>query len=231
MLGDVALDVGAALEEGDLERARAQLPTLVGRDPTGLDEHEIARAVIESVAENGVDAVIAPLVWGTLAGAPGVLAQRAINTLDAMVGNRSPRYARFGWASARADDVAAWVPARVAVALVALARPHRSMAIAAAVRRDAPAHPSPNGGVIEAAFAAALDIRLGGVNRYGDRVERRGILHPNGRSPVAADIDRAVRLLRTVTLLGAAVASSTRSRTRSATDRVLARWDRGSRSR
>ncbi len=122
-LAEAAGAVDAALAAGDLDAARARLPALVGRDPTGLDEAEIVRAVVESVAENTVDAVVAAALWAACGGAAAVLAYRAINTLDAMVGHRSPRYARFGWAAARADDVAGWVPARLTAALVAVVRP------------------------------------------------------------------------------------------------------------
>jgi adenosylcobinamide-phosphate synthase len=198
MLGDAALAIGDALDRGDVEEARRRLPTLVGRDPEGLGPPEIARAVVESVAENAVDGVVAPLWWGFVAGAPGVLGHRAVNTLDAMVGHRSARYRRFGWASARLDDVAAWLPARLTALTVALVRPRRAAAVARAVRRQAPAHPSPNGGVAEAAFAAALGISVGGTNRYGDRVEDRGVLG-DGPPATPADIARAVDLLDDVT--------------------------------
>jgi adenosylcobinamide-phosphate synthase len=206
-LASVALGIGAALEAGDVDRARAALPSLVGRDPSGLDEKEIARAVVESVAENTVDAVVAPALWAATAGAPGVSAHRAINTMDAMVGHRNERYARFGWAAARLDDVAAWVPARATAALVAAVRPRSAGAVIVAVRRDAPAHPSPNSGVAEAAFAAALGLRLGGESRYGERVELRPALG-SGRPPGAADVRAAVRLSRDVgAALGAALAA------------------------
>jgi adenosylcobinamide-phosphate synthase len=217
MLRDSAAAVGAALEAGDLARARSLLPALVGRDPSGLDAAEITRAVVESVAENTVDAVVAPALWAMAAGGVGVLGHRAVNTLDAMVGHRSPRYARFGWASARLDDVAAWLPARVCAVAVAAVRPHRAAAVARAVRDQAPAHPSPNAGVAEAAFAAALGIRLGGVNRYGERVEARPTLG-GGPAPVPADIARAARLSADVTLalgfasLGLAVGARWRGR-------------------
>ena len=115
--------VAADLERGDLDAARAGLPALVGRDADELDEACVVRAVIESVAENTVDAVVAPALWAVAGGAPTAFAYRAANTLDAMVGRRTPRYLRFGWASARADDVANWVPARLTAALVAAARP------------------------------------------------------------------------------------------------------------
>ena len=197
-LTDAATAVGDALRRGDLERARALLPALVGRDPSELDEKELCRAVVESVAENTVDAVVAPALWATAAGAPGVFAYRAVNTLDAMVGHRSSRYEHFGWASARLDDIAGLVPARVTAGLVVAVRPRAAGRVARAVRDDAPAHPSPNAGIAEAAFAAALDLRLGGENRYGDRVEHRPVLG-DGRVPRPRDISAAVRLSRDVT--------------------------------
>lgn len=204
-LGTAALAVGDALDAGDLDRARALLPALVGRDPSALDEKEIARAVVESVAENTVDAVVAPALWAAVAGAPGALGYRAVNTLDAMVGHRSPRYERYGWASARLDDLAGWVPARATAALVAGVRPAAVADVWRAVRTQAPAHPSPNAGVAEAAFAAALGLRLGGESRYGDRVELRPPLG-TGRPAEAGDIARAVALSRDVThLLAGAV--------------------------
>jgi adenosylcobinamide-phosphate synthase len=199
MLGSTARQVGRVLEAGDLAGARALLPSLVGRDPSGLDGGEIARAVVESVAENTVDAIVAPALWAAAAGAPGVLAHRAVNTMDAMVGHHSDRYERYGWAAARLDDAMAWVPARATAALVAAVRPSAAGEIWRTVRRDAPAHPSPNAGVAEAAFAAALGIQLGGLVRYGERVEDRPRLG-EGRAVEAADIDRAVRLSDDVTL-------------------------------
>lgn len=199
-LGEAATSVGVALVARDLDRARELLPALVGRDPSALDEKEIARAVVESVAENTVDAVVAPALWAALAGAPGALGYRAVNTLDAMVGHHSARYEHYGWASARLDDVAGWVPARVTAALVAGVRPSAARAVWTAVRTQAPAHPSPNAGVAEAAFAAALGLRLGGTNRYGDRVEIRPPLG-TGRPAEAADIARAVALSRDVCAL------------------------------
>jgi adenosylcobinamide-phosphate synthase len=196
-LTEAATAVGDALAADDLDLARSRLPALVGRDPAHLDAGEVARAVVESVAENTVDAVVAPALWAAVAGAPGVLAHRAVNTMDAMVGHRDERYERYGWAAARLDDAAAWLPARATAALVAACRPAALPAIWRAVRDDAPAHPSPNSGVAEAAFAAALGLRLGGASRYGDRIEHRPRLG-GGRAPVAADIDRAVRLSRDV---------------------------------
>jgi adenosylcobinamide-phosphate synthase len=190
-------DVTRALEAGDVPAARALLPTLVGRDPEGLDEKEIARAVIESLSENLSDAVVASAFWGTVAGTPAVLAHRAANTLDAMVGYRSARYERFGWAAARLDDLLGWAPARLTALLVVLSEPARAGEIWHAVQRQAPAHPSPNAGVAEAAFAAALGLRLGGTNSYGGRAEVRPALG-TGRPPEVADIRRALALARRV---------------------------------
>lgn len=207
-LAAAATAVRERLEADDIDGARALLPTLVGRDPSLLDAAGIARAAVESVAENTVDAVIAPMFWATIAGAPGVLAHRAINTMDAMVGHRNVRYAHYGWASARLDDAAAWVPARLTAALVALVRPSSAAAVRAAVRDQAPAHPSPNSGVAEAAFAAALGITLGGTTSYPDRTERRPLLG-HGPRPVAPDIGRAIRLSRHVTLAAAAALALT----------------------
>jgi adenosylcobinamide-phosphate synthase len=192
-LGDAARAVDAALAVGDIERARALIPSLVGRDPSTMDDKELCRATVESVAENTVDAVVAPALWAAVLGAPGALGFRAVNTMDSMVGHRSPRYERFGWASARLDDIAGWVPARVTAALVAAVRPDAATAVLRAVREDAPHHPSPNAGVAEAAFAGALGLRLGGKNCYGDRTEIRASLG-DGRPPERGDIDRAVRL-------------------------------------
>jgi len=194
-----ATDVGVALVAGDLERAQALLPALVGRDTDGLDDKAVARAVVESVAENTVDAVVAPALWATAAGAPAVLAYRAVNTLDAMVGRRCSRYRRYGWASARLDDAAGYVPARVTAGLVAVVRPRNAAVVWRAVRDGAHLHPSPNAGVAEAAFAGALGLRLGGANRYGGAEEPRPTLG-SGRPPEPGDITRATQLCRDVTL-------------------------------
>ena len=202
-LAQAADEVALPLALDDLDEARARLPALVGRDPSHLDAAEIARAVVESVAENTTDAVVAPAWWALLAGAPGALGYRAVNTMDAMVGHRSPRYERYGWASARLDDAANVVPARLTAALVVLARPRRAGAIWRAVRDDAPHHPSPNAGVAEAAFAAALGVRLGGANTYGERVEHRAPLG-DGRPAEAGDIAAAIRLATDVQHLLAA---------------------------
>jgi adenosylcobinamide-phosphate synthase len=197
-LREAAMAVEDALDAGDLRAARVALPALVGRETDGLDGKEIARAAVESVAENTVDAVVAPACFAAAAGSAGALGYRAVNTMDAMIGHRSARYARYGTAAARLDDAANWVPARLTALLVAVVRPRRAARVASVVRRHAAAHPSPNAGVAEAAFAAALDLRLGGTNRYGDREELRPFLG-DGRPPESADIRRARQLSRDVT--------------------------------
>jgi adenosylcobinamide-phosphate synthase len=204
MLRREASEVQRSLEHADLEHARTQLPALCGRDPSELDESGLAAAVIESVAENTVDAVVGPALWGALFGAPGALAYRAVNTMDAMVGHHNDRYERFGRGAARLDDAANLVPARLTALLVAAVHPSRAAAVQRIVCRDAAAHPSPNAGVAEAAFAAALELELGGAVRYGERVERRPRLG-DGPRPGPGDIARAVRLAGRVELACAAL--------------------------
>jgi adenosylcobinamide-phosphate synthase len=192
--------IGAELDAGDLPAARRRLPNLCGRDPSRLDQSGLSRAAVESVAENTSDAVVGPLVWGAIAGVPGLLGYRAVNTLDAMVGYRSPHYQRFGWAAARLDDVANLVPARLAALLTTVCAPvvgGSSSGAWRAWRRDASAHPSPNAGQVEAAFAGALEIRLGGRVRYVHGVEERPVLG-DGRTPDAGHVTRAVELSRLV---------------------------------
>jgi adenosylcobinamide-phosphate synthase len=192
--------IGRELDSGDLTAARERLPNLCGRDPELLDQFGLSRAAVESVAENTSDAVVAPLLWGAVAGVPGLLGYRAVNTLDAMIGYRSPRYRRFGWAAARLDDVANLVPARLAAALTTVCAPVVGGSAGGAWRvwrRDASAHPSPNAGQVEAAFAGALEIRLGGRTRYRHGVEDRPVLG-DGRTPDAGHVTRAVELSRVV---------------------------------
>jgi adenosylcobinamide-phosphate synthase len=211
-LGRAATTMQRAIEAGDLPAARSALPALAGRDPAGLDARELCRATVESVAENTSDAAVAPLVWGAVAGIPGLLAYRAVNTLDAMIGSRSPRYERFGWAAARLDDVANWLPARITAALTVACAPLVGGSAPGALRvwlRDGAAHPSPNSGRCEAAAAGALGVRLGGRNVYGTRVEVRPILG-DGSHPGSADIRRAVRLSRAVWTAAAVLAAASR---------------------
>ena len=191
------------LDSGDLAAARAQLPSLCGRSPVGMDADDLGRATVESLAENTNDAVVSTLFWGALAGMPGLLVHRAVNTLDAMVGHRSPRYARFGTASARLDDVLGFAPARLTGALACAVAPlvgGSPTRVWRTMRRDAHDHPSPNGGWCEAAWAGALGVRLGGANTYGDRVEVRGTLgDPDAPRPDASAVRRAASLVGWVT--------------------------------
>ena len=202
-LGEEARAIGGRLVDDDLDGARRRLPALVGRDPECLDAKGVARSVVESVAENTVDAVVAPACWAALGGAAGAGFYRATNTLDAMVGHRNERYGRFGWAAARLDDAANWIPARLTGLLVAAVRSKQAREVLTAVIHP-PAHPSPNAGVAEAAFAAALGLRLGGDAVYAGRVDPRPTFG-TGRPPEPTDIDAAVRLSRDVTLALAAL--------------------------
>lgn len=220
-LASAGREIGRRVAADDLDGARALAPTLVGRDPATLDADGLARAGLESVAENTSDAVVAPFVWGAVLGAPGIALHRALNTMDAMVGHRSERYARYGWASARADDVAGWPAARSAALLTVIAaptvrdarRPDAPGGAAAAWRvwrRDRHRHPSPNAGQVESAFAGALGVRIGGRNVYGGRTEDRPLLGdvPGARTPDAADLERAARLSLRVGTLAALVAAA-----------------------
>jgi adenosylcobinamide-phosphate synthase len=201
-----ALRLQAALDAGDLDRARAVAPALVGRDPSRLNGAELARAAVESVAENTSDAVVAPLLWMAAFGPGGAAGYRAINTLDAMVGHRDARHLRFGWAAARLDDVANWLPARVtALLVIALARGRRRAAWQAAFV-DGARHPSPNAGRAEGAYAGALGVRLGGINHYPHGSETRAPLGA-GAAPGSDDIARAVSIARRVGVLAAGIAA------------------------
>lgn len=191
------------LQSGDIAAARRLLPSLCGRDPAALDRMGLTRAALESVAENTSDAQVSPLLWAAVGGTPAVLGYRAANTLDAMVGSRSPRYARFGWAAARFDDLVNLAGARLTAVLVALCAPvvgGSPIAAVGAWRRDARKHPSPNAGVVEASFAGALGVRLGGPTQYAHELEIRPSLG-DGRAPEVDDLARAVRLSRSVQLL------------------------------
>ena len=208
-LAEEGAAMARALDAGDLAGARSRLCHLCGRDPASLDLAGVARASVESIAENTSDAVVAPLIWGAVAGVPGLLAYRAVNTLDAMVGYRSPRYRRFGWAAARLDDVANLLPSRATAGLTTLCAPlvgGSARGAWQAWRRDAAAHPSPNAGQVEAAFAGALAVRLGGRTCYPHGVEQRPVMG-HGRIPDAGDLTRGVQLSRVIGLVAAALAA------------------------
>jgi adenosylcobinamide-phosphate synthase len=158
-----------ALESGDLEGSRKNLSWIVGRDTATLNEHEILRATVETVAENLSDGVIAPLLYLAIAGPMGMAAYKAVNTLDSMVGHRNDRYREFGFVSAQMDDVANFIPARVTAILVSISALLPGFDVRRAIRitaRDARSQPSPNAGYPEAAFAGALGVQLGGLNYY-----------------------------------------------------------------
>jgi adenosylcobinamide-phosphate synthase len=208
-LARTGAEMARLVEGDDLDGARLLLPSLCGRDPAALDAEGLTRAALESVAENTSDAAVAPLWWGALAGIPGLLVYRGANTLDAMIGHRSPRYSRFGWAAARLDDLLNYLPARVAGLLVAACAPVTGGSPGRALsawRRDAARHPSPNAGVVEAAFAGALGLRLGGPTQYAHRLEIRPTLG-DGRLPEPADLRAAVLLSRAVQALAAVCAA------------------------
>lgn len=194
-LHDHVAAVAAPLEAGDLAGARKAVAAIVGRDPQALDEAGIARAGIESLAENSSDGVIAPLFWGLALGLPGLFAYKAINTLDSMIGHRADRYRDFGRFAAQLDDLANWVPARLTGYLFCLGAPRPGAAIAA-MRREAPGHRSPNAGWPEAAVAHALGVRLSGPRRYGDEVADEPWLNPRAPDPAPRDLRRALALYR-----------------------------------
>ena len=165
-----------ALQHGDLDRARTLVGRIVGRDTKNMTEQDVTRAVFETVAENMSDAIVAPLFFLAVLGIPGMVAYKAINTMDSMVGYKNERYIRFGWASARLDDIANYVPARITAALIvaiaAVMRLQWRNAISA-IARDARLQPSPNAGYPEAALAGALGVQLGGLNYYfGEPVQK-----------------------------------------------------------
>ncbi|MHB9144576.1 MAG: adenosylcobinamide-phosphate synthase CbiB [Symbiobacteriia bacterium] len=197
-LDEAAGRVSRALRGGDLPAARQFLSHLVGRDTDRLDAREVARGVVESVAENTSDGVVAPLLFGLLGGAPLALAYKAVNTLDSMVGYKDERYLHLGWASARLDDLANLIPARLSGLLLVLAAGlsgHDWRRAWLAMWRDAPVHPSPNGGYPEGAVAGALGIRLGGLNYYHGKPEYRAVLGADGAPCTPASIPGAVRLM------------------------------------
>lgn len=193
-LAAAALAVGGELERGDLPRARTRVGEIVGRDTDKLSPAGVARAAVETVAENTSDGVVAPMLYGVLFGAPGALAYKATNTLDSMLGHPDPPYTHLGLAPARLDDLANLLPARLTVLAAAFASGRPAAALDAA-RRYGPLTRSPNAGRVEAAFAGALSLSLGGANSYGG-VERRGPILGDGRPPAPADVARAVRLMR-----------------------------------
>ncbi len=185
--------VARPLQSGDVAGARQAVSMIVGRDPTRLDEAGIARAAIESLAENASDGVVAPIFWGVLFGLPGLVGYKAVNTLDSMIGHRSARHESFGWAAARIDDVANLVPARLTGLLFALVAAHPPDALRCMVR-DARRHRSINAGWPEAAAAGALGVRLCGPRVYHGVVANEPWLNEKARDPAGADIALGLKL-------------------------------------
>jgi len=190
--------VAAALARDDLDAARAGVSMMVSRDTAALDAEGVSRATVESVLENGNDAVFGALFWFLVAGAAGALGYRLVNTLDAMWGYKTPRYRQFGWAAARLDDALNFVPARLTALSYALLG--RTRLALACWRAQAPAWDSPNAGPVMAAGAGALGVRLGGAAVYHGRTEARPALG-QGAAPQGGDIARALKLVRHGVLL------------------------------
>jgi adenosylcobinamide-phosphate synthase len=191
--------VRAAFASGGLEAARLAVAAIVGRDPESLDQSGVCRAAIESCAENFSDGVVAPAFWFALLGLPGLLAYKAVNTADSMIGHRTPRHEAFGWAAARFDDVVNFIPARLSGVLIALVSPTAGGSVAQSLRimlRDAGLHRSPNAGWPESAMAAALGLVLAGPRRYAGRMTDDRPLNAESRQQAGPDdIDRALKIL------------------------------------
>jgi adenosylcobinamide-phosphate synthase len=195
-LRDAAVQVAVPLSQGDLAQARKKLSMIVGRDTDTLPESEIVRGTVETVAENTVDGITAPLFFALIGGAPLALAYRAVNTLDSMVGYKNERFIHFGWASARLDDVLNWIPARITSLVIwssSFFIPHSRVKQALSITfRDAPKHPSPNSGWSEAMVAGLMGIQLGGRNMYQGIPSNRAKMGEATRELQEADIGRAI---------------------------------------
>jgi adenosylcobinamide-phosphate synthase len=211
-LYDHVAAVARALAAEGLAGGRAAVAHIVGRDPESLDEHGVARAAIESLAENFSDGVVAPVFWFLVLGLPGICVYKAVNTLDSMIGHRSERYRAFGWAAARLDDAANFIPARIAGAMIALAAalvPAASAGAAWAIMlRDAATHRSPNAGWPEAAMAGALRLALAGPRRYGAETVADPWLGDGTQEATEADIRRGLRVYVAACAVNAAAAAA-----------------------
>nr|WP_139482786.1 adenosylcobinamide-phosphate synthase CbiB [Bradyrhizobium ivorense] len=203
-LHDHVAAVAHPLASGDIAGARAAVSQIVGRDPTTLDDAGIARAAIESLAENASDGIVAPVFWGAVFGLPGIVGYKAINTLDSMIGHRTERHEAFGWAAARIDDVANLIPARLTGVLFVLLSAQPAQAWSCMLR-DARRHRSPNAGWPEAAMAGALGVRLSGPRIYHGSTADEPWLNEGARDPDAADISAGLKLYRRAMLLLAGV--------------------------
>lgn len=203
-LDDAAMEVKQCLQQNKLQAAREKVAMIVGRDINNYKEEGLARATVETVAENLVDGVTAPLFFAAIGGAPLALAYKMTNTLDSMVGYKNETYREFGRAAARIDDAANYVPARLSVLFIAAAAQLARQKGLAALKigfRDGRKHTSPNAGYAEAAFAGALEVRLGGPGTYhGARIEKP-YLGKEYRAVATDDIPRACRLMVIASLL------------------------------
>lgn len=214
-LWDHVHEVRRRLEQNDLAGARHAVSRIVGRDTERLSEEEIIRATIETTAESTSDGMIAPLFYLAVGGAPLALAYKAVNTLDSMIGHRDERHIDFGWASARLDDVANWIPARLSAVLILLAAglvTSRSAPIRTGwyvLWRDSGRHPSPNSGWPEAAMAGSLGIQLGGINYYDGVPNKRPVIGTGGRRLILNDLTIASRIMIAACLLGVILAAGT----------------------
>ncbi|MBS7813693.1 adenosylcobinamide-phosphate synthase CbiB [Roseococcus pinisoli] len=201
--------VAEALETGGLEAGRETVSHIVGRDPQGLDEAGVARAAIESLAENFSDGVVAPAFWIGAGGLAGGAVYKAVNTADSMIGHRSERYRAYGWAAARLDDLLNLPASRLSALLIIAAAGLQGLdwrGAWRAVRRDAPRHRSPNAGWPEAAMAGALGLALGGPRSYAGVAVDDGYMGDGRREAGAADIRAALRLFRFADALGIGLA-------------------------
>jgi adenosylcobinamide-phosphate synthase len=198
-LGQEARAVLKQLEAGDIAAARKRLARIVGRDTKNLSPAEIVRATIETVSENTVDGIVSPLFYAFLGGAPLAMAFKAVSTLDSMVGYKNERYREFGWFSARLDDAANYIPARLCLLIIPLASlvvmPGRALKTLRTMLRDGGKSPSPNSGLPEAGFAAALGVQLGGPCRYQGVVHVKPVLGDREKEPALTDITRSIRLM------------------------------------
>ncbi len=192
-----AMRVYRAIEKTDIDLARRDLSMIVGRDTASLDEKEIVRAVVETVSENIVDGIISPLFYAFLGGAPLALAYKAVNTLDSMVGYKNERYMNFGWASAKLDDIANFIPARISAVILPLAAWLAGLDGAASFRmalRDGLKNPSPNSGIPEAAMAGALGVRLGGMNFYNSAAAAKPLIGEDKNVLTLAHIKESIKI-------------------------------------
>lgn len=192
---DHVADVARPLAAKDMDGARKAVSMIVGRDPNQLDATGIRRSTLESLAENTSDGIVAPLFYGVIFGLPGIMAYKAINTLDSMIGYRNERYGDFGWAAARLDDLVNLVPARLAGLIFALVG-KRTRPAFRVMWRDAANHRSPNAGWPEAAMAGALGVRLSGPRIYGDRIADEPWLNGEAHDPSDADVAEGLALFR-----------------------------------